>query len=65
MLEQGCPATGYGDSSVKAGANGAKTGAIVIADSQLAWLNEVWSTLPEDVRAEVLDVVARAGVGCR
>ena len=48
---------------------GAKTGAVgtpgVEAERQVAWLNEVWSTLPEDVRAEVLDVVGRAAVaGC-
>jgi hypothetical protein len=44
--------------------NGAKNGEVGVrgesSSDELAWLTNVWSSLPENVRAEVLDVVRRA-----
>ena len=56
--------TGYVDSVEGESANGAKTGAVgargLDADRQLAWLNEVWSSLPEGTRGMVLEIAREA-----
>lgn len=54
---------GQGDSRDSARgrlSNGAKTGAVAAPDAELAWLVEVWGSLPEDVRADILTTVAAA-----
>jgi hypothetical protein len=57
-------ATGYVDSVEGESANGAKTGAVgargLDADRQLAWLNDVWSSLPEGTRGMVLEIAREA-----
>jgi hypothetical protein len=56
--------TGYVDSELVNQPNGAKIGEVGVrgesSSDELAWLTNVWSSLPENVRAEVLDVVRRA-----
>jgi hypothetical protein len=50
----------FDDSDAAEIPTGAKTGAVATLDAELAWLVEVWGSLPEYVRADVLATTTAA-----